>query len=93
MLTPHSYPTISAQIRILQLSVSSQVHPEGDVTPIRDKISLRDDTHIYCPAVPPLGQGHICPVFSTGFQGFGRCPILELSVLVPLLPRDDSVQT
>jgi hypothetical protein len=92
VLIPYSYPTISAQIRILLLSVSRPVSPEGDVTPIRNNISLCDDPHIYYPAVPPLGQRHVCPVVSSGFQDFGRCVILEVFVLVPLLPYDDGVQ-
>jgi hypothetical protein len=33
MSIPYSYPIISAQIRILQPFVSSQINPEGDVTP------------------------------------------------------------
>jgi len=33
VLIPYSYPAISAQIHILPLAVSSQVTPEGDVTP------------------------------------------------------------
>ena len=93
MLIPYSYPTISAQILILPLSVSRQVNPARRCDPIRGNISLRDDTHIYFPAVPPFDQGHVYPVFSSGFQGFGRRVIWELSVLVSLLPRDDSVQT
>jgi len=63
---PHSYPTISAHTHTHTHTHSHSAafcfqasEPWRWCDPTRGNISLRDDTHIYCLAIPTFGQGHV----------------------------------
>ena len=64
MLIPYSYPTAVCTNSHSAAFCFQAGNPWMRCGPIRGFISLRDDTHIYCLAVPTFGQGHVCPVFS-----------------------------